>query len=176
MPLDHTPIRYPVNQKCKNCAKEFIARRQDVNRGFGIFCSIKCSSTGRRYPESKRPLVKCDRCGVVYRRAKIICQSKSGLNFCSRTCKDLAQRLVENFPSIRPPHFGAADGMYAYRNSCRDRLTNCEACGYDKVPGILVVHHKDRNRRNNSQENLSVLCPNCHQEDHFLARDGAYHR
>lgn len=30
----------------------------------------------------------------------------------------------------------------------------------------LEVHHKDRNKRNNSIENLEVLCVNCHDKEH----------
>jgi predicted HNH restriction endonuclease len=30
----------------------------------------------------------------------------------------------------------------------------------------LVIHHIDRNRRNNADENLMVLCPNCHTRTH----------
>ena len=43
----------------------------------------------------------------------------------------------------------------------------CEICGWGeknpitgKVP--LEIHHKDGNRNNNIEENLQVLCPNCH--------------
>ncbi|MBI4788964.1 MAG: HNH endonuclease [Chloroflexi bacterium] len=33
-------------------------------------------------------------------------------------------------------------------------------------PQILVTHHKDGNRKNNRQENLLVVCPNCHVRIH----------
>ncbi len=33
---------------------------------------------------------------------------------------------------------------------------------------ILVVHHKDKNRENNTIENLEVLCPNCHAIRHIV--------
>lgn len=43
----------------------------------------------------------------------------------------------------------------------------CELCGWselnpftNKVP--LELHHKDGDYRNNSEENLELLCPNCH--------------
>jgi len=36
------------------------------------------------------------------------------------------------------------------------------------------VHHKDRNRENNEIENLELLCPNCHSEDHFINGDGQF--
>jgi len=44
----------------------------------------------------------------------------------------------------------------------------CEICGYDKFP-ILELHHIDdnyylfKNRKNNSDNNIIVLCPNCHR-------------
>lgn len=41
----------------------------------------------------------------------------------------------------------------------------CESCGYSEV---LDIHHIDGNRRNNSPENHSVLCPNCHSKIHRL--------
>lgn len=47
------------------------------------------------------------------------------------------------------------------------RGEKCERCDYDKRE-ILVVHHKDRNRKNNVLENLELICPNCHGEEHYL--------
>lgn len=40
--------------------------------------------------------------------------------------------------------------------------------------GILKVHHKDRNRKNSLPDNLEILCPNCHDLEHFLQKDGVY--
>lgn len=39
----------------------------------------------------------------------------------------------------------------------------CESCGESEV---LDIHHIDFNHSNNSKENLSVLCPNCHAKIH----------
>lgn len=43
----------------------------------------------------------------------------------------------------------------------------CEKCGWGvenpythKIP--LQIHHKDGNSLNNKEDNLQVLCPNCH--------------
>lgn len=49
----------------------------------------------------------------------------------------------------------------------RNLINKCERCGYDKYIKILGVHHIDRNRNNNSIQNLEVLCPNCHSEEHM---------
>jgi ribosomal protein S27AE len=41
----------------------------------------------------------------------------------------------------------------------------CNRCSYSNILA-LEVHHKDRNRENNSLDNLEVLCSNCHAIEH----------
>ena len=52
----------------------------------------------------------------------------------------------------------------------------CEKCGWNKIPDIFEVHHKDRNRQNNELSNLELLCPNCHQSHHFAEKTGRFNR
>ena len=52
----------------------------------------------------------------------------------------------------------------------------CNRCGYNKYPDILQVHHKNRDRENNTINNLELLCPNCHLVDHLLKEDGIFSR
>ena len=49
------------------------------------------------------------------------------------------------------------------------RGRKCERCDYNKFE-ILQVHHKDKNRNNNELDNLALICPNCHYEEHFLEK------
>lgn len=55
------------------------------------------------------------------------------------------------------------------------REERCEICGtrdWQNQPLVLQVHHKDGNRRNNSLDNLQILCPNCHsQTDNFCSKN-----
>lgn len=45
----------------------------------------------------------------------------------------------------------------------------CELCGVPSGPGqILTVHHLDRNKKNNSEDNLIALCQRCHLRLHGL--------
>lgn len=44
----------------------------------------------------------------------------------------------------------------------------CEICGGAKY---LVVHHLDKNRKNNAPENLVKLCRSCHAQLHMLAEN-----
>jgi 5-methylcytosine-specific restriction endonuclease McrA len=45
--------------------------------------------------------------------------------------------------------------------------SKCQKCGWSSVNSFtkkipLQVHHIDGNHRNNLEENLELLCPNCH--------------
>lgn len=42
----------------------------------------------------------------------------------------------------------------------------CERCGDESFPNEQNRHHKDRNRSNNTAENIEVLCISCHNEEH----------
>lgn len=146
---------------------------KEFKRNGGKFCSIKCH---REYRSSlpRKPVIPnqhCRYCGVgVYKRKSKI--SKTGLYFCCREHKDLAQKSSSGIEEMRP--FSYIDGRRIdYRKLVV--LTQCDRCGYDDVKDILVVHHKDRNRSNNRMGNLEVLCPNCHDTEHFYNNDGRFH-
>jgi len=38
---------------CQTCGKDFLARKSDVKRGWGIFCSLGCANTGKVNPHWK---------------------------------------------------------------------------------------------------------------------------
>ena len=55
-------------------------------------------------------------------------------------------------------------GEYSYKN-IKSLPNKCELCNADTN---LCVHHKDKNRHNNTRENLIVLCRSCHAKIHKL--------
>lgn len=50
-------------------------------------------------------------------------------------------------------------------------LRLCEKCGIINKSQNHPVHHKDRNRANNSPDNLIVLCSVCHALEHKKGRN-----
>lgn len=164
-----------IPQECLECKETFEVSVKEVNRGNGKFCSLKCSAVfnGRKRAATKKSNVTCANCSKeFYKSASKLKKSKSGLFFCSRACKDSAQRL-DGLKELHLPHYG--NGKSSYRIIAFRLLPNkCSTCGYDKHPEVLQVHHKDRNRENNSIENLEILCPTCHEVEHFLSGDGRF--
>jgi 5-methylcytosine-specific restriction endonuclease McrA len=44
----------------------------------------------------------------------------------------------------------------------------CQRCGSGRH---ITVHHKDRDRRNSTDDNLEVLCRSCHMKEHHDERE-----
>lgn len=182
-----------ITRACDNCDKLFQPLMRDVMDGRGRYCSRSCSSSSmeKDYKQGIRPpkaystvqektairvMLRCAKCDNLFERlASGTYESKSKFFFCSRKCKDLAQRLNSSFDTMRPEHYGT--GTSCYRDiAFRHYPKKCSQCGYDKYESVLEIHHKDRNRKNNHYSNLEVLCPTCHEVDHFLRKDGKHLR
>jgi hypothetical protein len=58
------------------------------------------------------------------------------------------------------------------RQTRRNRGYTCEICNINlsSYKNLLHTHHKNRDKRDNSEENLQVLCVECHSE-----QDGHFH-
>ena len=122
----------------------------------------------QRYKENRQE-IKCAYCGKkFYRSLSKIEKSKSGLYFCCRQHKDLAQQIQsgKQFDAIRPNHYGTNDkDISDYRkNAFRKYQHKCFICGWNEDQSILEVHHIDENHSNNEISNLLILCPICHRK------------
>jgi endogenous inhibitor of DNA gyrase (YacG/DUF329 family) len=154
--------------KCcsRKCLWQFTSRHQRVD----LVCSIckapfevpRCREKTARYcsrPCYYRAMAKigsvespCARCGVVVKHPP-----SHQRKFCSRRCKG------RHASETRTPKWSTGVRRQLVRLG---DLVRCERCGYGKVVSILGVHHKNRNPKDNRRENLEVLCPNCHSEEH----------
>ncbi len=155
---------------CKQCNKPFAVKESELRRGGGIFCSRLCSCNFIHTLHSPKPHNQnCNQCGTSFYRHpnRVLRNSQSGLVFCTRKCKDLAQRIENNHLSMRPLHYGDVSKDYraiAFRHYQHE----CNLCGYKKFVNVLEVHHVDNDHSNNCLDNLKLVCPTCHAEIHHL--------
>ena len=149
--------RLGVWRICLTCGNKFISRADQA----GKYCSQQCAQLGGR----NRVTLTCAHCGNDFERVPSKLKSKHGYYFCSRACKDAAQR-IGGIDIIQPGHYGVGCTTYRER-AFAVYLHNCHDCGWDTEPAILQVHHIDHNRKNPSIENLVILCPTCHKLRHF---------
>jgi len=165
-----------IETQCLNCNKTFYPRKEDVKRGRGKYCCIPCCAEFRakNRPE-KSPNTECFLCKKPIWR-KNLSKSKSGKHFCCNQHKNIATELDRNNKDLWS--YKDANGRGSYRKKVlRNKpIKSCEMCGYSEHPGVLQVHHKDCDRGNNSLDNLQILCPNCHDEFHYLTRTGRFSR
>ena len=153
--------------ECEVCGKECWVPKHVL--GVKRFCSKACMN------QSHRVAVECAFCKKSFTKpvGRLGRGSKSGLQFCSRECKDAAQRIDSGFDVLHPPHYKT--GAREYRAKAFRELPHaCNRCGWDKYPEVLQVHHKDRDRNNANRENLEILCPTCHEVEHLLTESGRY--
>lgn len=129
-----------VIRECPTCGKDYRVHKFHLHRRPA--CSLSCL---RRDP--------CILCGAVITGRKTY---QSGpRRFCSRQCAALV-----NFNG-RTTYKVAGFTATIKRSS---KLA-CERCG-DARPEVLEVHHRDRNRKNNADENLETVCASCHSLEH----------
>lgn len=152
--------RKGVMKICPICNCNFPSRLNSSKK----FCSIVCSNKSTQ----KRVELECAWCKKRFKRA--ISKSK-GIVFCSRNCKDTAQRL-DGIKEIHPPHYGSKYNTY-HELINRTKNPYCIDCKIDKRY-LLMVHHMDGNRNNNEIENLEIVCGNCHMKRHLQLVENAW--
>jgi len=127
-----------------------------------FFCSHTCADN---FLKSPKTLHVCANCGKEFTLNEYRTKRKQATphRFCSRKCKDEAQCIGGTCPELTPQY---KNGIHIYRKWAFAHYPHeCAHCGWKKYPKILVVHHLDRDRKNNKIENLMILCPTCHAFD-----------
>ena len=141
------------NTKCFVCDKSIYRRPFEIEKTKGkVFCSLSCHGI------SSRKEVRCKVCDKVI-------LSRLNKETCSRGCANKSREGIKY--KINQPKNKALISKGIKMKLLKDRGEKCERCSYNKEE-ILQIHHKNRNRDDNSLKNLELLCPNCHYEEHYL--------
>lgn len=158
-----------IRVKCIVHNFEFDTRYENVRRATRKhhICP-KCQEEDKENKyASNRQEIECAYCKkIFFKPLSKLNSSKSGLYFCCREHKDLAQRLEsgQNFNKIRPAHYGKIESKNYREKSFRIYEHKCAVCRWDEDEDVLEVHHIDENRNNNDISNLIILCPICHRK------------
>jgi hypothetical protein len=161
------------------CARSF-SRNKDVKETKKVNCCV-CGieiEVGKRAADT---LCKCEGCREQPKRNFdervdncLFCSKELGPNlikYCSYDCQIRFQRklYIEAWKAGNEDGISAKYSISAHiRNYLFEKYDNqCAKCGWGEVnPHTgripLEVEHIDGNFRNNVEENLILLCPNCH--------------
>ncbi|MBI4250182.1 HNH endonuclease [Candidatus Uhrbacteria bacterium] len=144
------------NVECQRCTAEFYIKPSHQRLGYGKFCTRKCADESKKSGK----YVFCEICSKkTWKTPKDFKKSKSGLFFCTKSCQTKWRNAVYSGKN----HPLWVDGGSTYRNVLLKSgvKQKCRICkSTDRR--ILIVHHIDKNRKNNRTENLAWLCHNCH--------------
>lgn len=149
---------YIFETKYENVARD--------NRAHHICPFCKEEDKNKRFQDSREE-VECAYCKKrFFKNKSSLNNSRSGLYFCCREHKDLAQRVEFGLEEIWPEHYlGEGSTINTYRKvAFRNYKLECAICKWNEDSDILEVHHIDENRQNNELENLIILCPICHRK------------
>lgn len=150
-----------IKSYCPICKKQIYGKRRK-------YCSIKC----RQQAYNSSAIFKvCENCGKEF-------IGQNSRKYCSLKCSNekIKNNIIDSF--LKNEYFN--NGNIKIPKVIRDFLFEknnykCELCGYEGYNiktgnSILQLHHIDGNSKNNSYDNLQVICPNCHAKtENYMA-------
>lgn len=160
--LGETKEQYEANPNyCKKCGEPIKFIRTSYETRQKQFCSNQCAN---QYIGNERK----------EKRYCIVCGSEiktSAVKYCSTQCqqKNIKEKYIKRWKENLED---GLKGEYQISNHIRNYLfekynNKCSKCGWSEINPFtgkipLEVEHIDGNYRNNSEDNLTLLCPNCH--------------
>lgn len=157
--------------KCEACGK----KKQILQSQKYRFCSRKCAAKTifpalRAYEKltrgTSRSEKSCMICGKKFLRFPH--ELKDGQRyFCSTKC-------AAKFRSNRSLYTPSSSINKQRKNVLATRERRCQKCEYSAHPEILVIHHINEIRLDGRLENLELVCPNCHEEEHLRRKTGRF--
>ena len=151
--------------KCITCKKEIEVDK----RASELLCKCNdCKKTYKKKIKTNKSIRKCSIC----KKNISLYNNKSGLCFDCFT-KKRKEEYYNNY--IKRWKDGLENGLrgkitisHLIRKYLFEKYNNkCSECGWNEINKYtnnipLEVEHEDGDYKNNKEENLKLLCPNCH--------------
>jgi len=145
--------------KCVNCNKDINRRKCDINEDKN-FCNQECSNF---FNGKKRKIINYCNCGQIIRKNRKFCSIACNKNYKyeENICKwQNGEKLGYKGKTCNISGFFRKFLFTKYNNKC------CR-CGWSRIHPItqkvpLEVNHIDGNAKNSKEDNLELICPNCH--------------
>ncbi len=151
---------YKNPKRCKYCNNIIPYKKREND-----FCNHSCSASFNNTGRNNTSLSKhsyCLNCGKeITRRNK----------YCNNTCMAEYKRkeYIKRWKAGQESGIkGINDISAPVRIYLKPKYNNsCQKCGWNQINQFiglvpLQIHHIDGNCMNNSENNLQLLCPNCH--------------
>jgi len=147
--------------KCEYCNREHLG-----SYGSGRFCSNKCAKGFSTKNNRKEIWSKISKSLKDKHRNDPSIMVKIKLSML-KTYADRREQIINLW--LEGKYSGTTDNLLEYIRIYLRKINNdrCSKCGWSEknissniVP--LEIHHKDNDRKNNSKDNVELLCPNCH--------------
>lgn len=127
--------------KCKNCNRRFIDYTNN-RKSDSTFC--------------------CRKCYQIWKKGKTWEETRTK-DSVIKNKKRLSERKFEKHPSWK-------NGIGVYIKLAFERYGFEKICNRCNRTSNLIVHHKNRDRKNNNKSNLEILCLRCHYREHLKDR------
>jgi hypothetical protein len=155
---------YTANPKtCKKCTTPipFEKRKND-------FCSHSCATAYNNKGICRIRLTHtCKKCGKPTHWKYVFCSTECEDSY---TNEEFIRKVCEKINRGDPV---AHTTIRNYLMKTRERVcAQCQNVAWNGLPIPLEVHHKDGRYKNNKEQNLELLCPNCHsQTDNYRMKN-----
>jgi predicted nucleic acid-binding Zn ribbon protein len=145
-------------KKCKRC-NETIPYEHRRNK----FCCRSCSASFTQFKDHY-----CKGCSILIPSKRLWCSEECKINIKQKRKLEKQKKLIQSWKLGKITGL-RADGTVCFwlKEYLRKKFEDkCCLCGWSKInPKTkkvpVVADHIDGNWRNNNEENLRLICPNC---------------
>lgn len=148
-----------ITLECLKCGGIFERNYRDIKRP--KIKTLVCDCCGHRKKEENT--VPCKHCNEMfpYRKSQIFCSSECSSEYTK--AETLRKWKAGKMGMVKTLCYSIRDYLFKKFDS------KCVECGCNKTNkhtgnSILQIEHIDGNPYNHNEDNLTLLCPNCHAQ------------